>query len=162
MACFMIVGREEPLYELLLEPTLSRREDVARSTQFILHGSLDLVDLQIWTNPATHLKLVDRHNDQFVSAYVTPSGTRFLLLHDGRSDDSIKAFFVDVHELFVKVCFSKLGMSCSHSPQTRAQLPLTQVLLNPLYSPDSRIESKEFDSKARALAKRTLGYRIDA
>lgn len=161
MACFMIVGREEPLYELLLEPTLSRREDVARATQFILHGSLDLVDLQVWTNPATHLKLVDRHNDQFVSAYVTPSGTRFLLLHDGRSDDSIKAFFVDVHELFVKVCFSK--QACfAHTRHGHAHLPLTQVLLNPLYSPDSRIESKEFDSKARALAKRTLGYRIDA
>lgn len=53
MACFMVVGREEPLYELLLEPTLSRREDVARATQFILHGSLDLVDLQVWTNPST-------------------------------------------------------------------------------------------------------------
>ena len=55
MACFMVIGREEPLYELLLEPTLSRREDVARATQFVLHGSLDLVDLQVWTNPVTYV-----------------------------------------------------------------------------------------------------------
>ena len=53
MATFMVVGKNEPLYELSLEASVAKREDIMRASQFILHGSLDLVDLQIWTNPAT-------------------------------------------------------------------------------------------------------------
>lgn len=49
------------------------------------------------------LRPTPRLQDQFVSAYATPSGMRLLLLHDGRSDDAIKAFFTDAHELLVKV-----------------------------------------------------------
>ena len=29
---------------------------------------------------------------------------KFVLLHEARNDDGIKAFFVDVWELYVKVC----------------------------------------------------------
>lgn len=46
---------------------------------------------------------VDRFNNLLVSAYVTPSGARFLLLHDGKSDDAIRGFFGDVHELYLRV-----------------------------------------------------------
>lgn len=38
-----------------------------------------------------------------VTAFVTPGNARFLLLHDGRSDDSIKAFFTEVYELYLRV-----------------------------------------------------------
>lgn len=46
---------------------------------------------------------VDRFNNLTVTAFVTPGNARFLLLHDGRGDDSIKAFFTEVYELFLKV-----------------------------------------------------------
>lgn len=46
---------------------------------------------------------VDRFNNLFVTAYVTPGGARFLLLHDGKSDDACRAFFAEVHELYLRV-----------------------------------------------------------
>jgi trafficking protein particle complex subunit 2 len=57
------------------------------------------------------------------------------MLHDGRNDDAVRAFFVEVHEVYVK------------------------VLLNPFYMPNSRVESRDFDSRVKASAKRHLGYR---
>jgi len=83
----------------------------------------------------SYLKVVDRHNELLVSAYVTPGGGRFMLLHDGRNDDGIRGFCAEVHELYVK------------------------VLLNPFYTPHTRIESRDFDARVRALARRYIGYR---
>ena len=33
----------------------------------------------------------------------TPQDVKFMLLHTGKSDDAIKALFMDVHELYLKV-----------------------------------------------------------
>jgi hypothetical protein len=69
-----------------------------------------------------------------VSAYATPGGARFLLLHDGRAgDDAVKAFFGDVYDAYVR------------------------VQLNPFHTPATKIASKAFDARVRALAKRALG-----
>jgi hypothetical protein len=46
---------------------------------------------------------VDRFNNLFVSAFVTPGGARLLLLHDGRGDDGVRAFFGEVYELYLRV-----------------------------------------------------------
>lgn len=85
---FMIIGHlGAPVYELL-DFAATRREDVARNAQFLLHASLDSVDLAA-ASPATsstYLKVVDRHQEQLVSAYVTPGGARFLVLHDARNE----------------------------------------------------------------------------
>jgi trafficking protein particle complex subunit 2 len=144
----MIVGRDEPLYELDMARGAAgggisspMAGDVSSSglmkpSHFILHSSLDMVDAAVWSNPATFLKTVDRHNELLVSAYTTAGGARFLLLHDGgRNEDGIRGFFVEVHDLY------------------------TKVLLNPFYAPHSRIESRDFDARVRALAKRYLGYK---
>ena len=64
-----------------------------------------------------------------VSAYVTAAQIRFLLLHDGRTDDSIRSFFRDVHELYIR------------------------VLLNPFFVPTAKIRNPGFSQKVRALAK---------
>lgn len=81
----------------------ARREESAHVDEFVLHAALDLVDELMWTTPAMALKVVDRFNDQLVSAFVTASGVKFLLLHETRNDDTVKAFFHEVHELYVKV-----------------------------------------------------------
>ena len=45
--------------------------------------------------PRRYLKVVDRHNEQLVSAYVTPGGAHFLLLHENRNEESVRSFFVE-------------------------------------------------------------------
>ncbi|CAN0125198.1 unnamed protein product, partial [Ectocarpus fasciculatus] len=49
------------------------------------------------------LRLVDKFNEQNVSAFLTAGGAKLMLLHDGRTDDAIRTFFAEVHELYVKV-----------------------------------------------------------
>ncbi len=52
----------------------------------------------------THVaQTVDRFNNLLVSAFVTPGGARFLLLHDGKNDDTIRNFFGEIYELYVRV-----------------------------------------------------------
>jgi hypothetical protein len=92
-----------------------------------------MVDMTMWSTTATYLKVVDRHTEQLVSAYVTPGGARFLVLHEARNEDGIRNFCTEVHELFVKLS------------------------LNPFYAPGSRIENRDFDARVRALARRHLG-----
>ena len=85
------------------------------------------------------LKVVDKFNFQLVSAYVTQGGKTFLLLHNGKSEDAVRAFFTEVHELYVK------------------------FLMNPFYNYDASNEvvdapiiSPYFDSQVRTFAKKLL------
>jgi hypothetical protein len=39
-----------------------------------------------------------------VSAFVTAAQIKFLLLHDGRSEDSVKGFFKEVYDGYLRVC----------------------------------------------------------
>ena len=109
---FVVVGSKEPLYKMEMR---ARREDSAHVDEFVLHAALDLVDELVWTTPNMALKVVDRFNDQLVSAFVTASGVRFLLLHETRSDETIKGFFQEVHELYIKVREKKKQRSSSRS-----------------------------------------------
>jgi hypothetical protein len=46
---------------------------------------------------------VDKFNDLLVSCYNTAGHARLLLLHDSRlSEENIRAFFQEVHELYLK------------------------------------------------------------
>jgi hypothetical protein len=105
MSLFAIVGSKEPLYKVDMK---SRKEESAHVEEFLLHSALDAVDEIMWTTPAMTLKVVDKFNDQFVSGFVTATSVKFLLLHDSRNDDTIKAFFNEVHELYLKVMDNKL------------------------------------------------------
>ena len=167
---FIIVGHlGMPIYELL-DFAGTKREDLARNSQFLLHAALDSVDLSAASASATstYLKVVDRHNEQLVSAYITPGGARFLVLHDARN------------EVRLAVCAlgsSVLGCLCL----THASLPLphthtplqegirafcnevhemyVKILLNPFYTPGSRIDSTDFDQRVQQIARRYVGYK---
>ncbi|KAJ7556686.1 hypothetical protein O6H91_05G093700 [Diphasiastrum complanatum] len=129
-ACFVIVGRNNsPIYESEVG-NAPKKDEAMHQHQFILHAALDIVEDLAWTTNTMYLKSVDRFNDLVVSVYITAGRTRLMLLHDSRSDDGIKNFFQDVHELYMK------------------------VLLNPLYVPGSRITSPYFDTRVRALARK--------
>ncbi|XP_035820667.1 uncharacterized protein [Zea mays] len=108
-ACFVIVSKNDiPIYEAEVG-SAPKKEDLSYHHQFILHAALDVVQDLAWTTNAI-----------------------FMLLHDSRSEDGIKSFFQEVHELYIK------------------------IFLNPLYLPGSRITSSHFDTKVRALARRYL------
>ena len=64
-----------------------------------------------------------------VSAFVTAAQIKFLLLHDGRSDDSIRQFFRDVHEVFLK------------------------VMMNPFFAPRAPVKSTAFYQRVRAISR---------
>jgi hypothetical protein len=70
---------------------------------FVMHAALDAVEEQEWNTNAMHLGVVDRFNNYQVSAFTTAAHIKFLLLHDGRSDEIVKNFFRDVYELYLRV-----------------------------------------------------------
>ncbi|CAM9679862.1 unnamed protein product [Ascophyllum nodosum] len=109
-----------------------RGDESAHLNQFIVHSALDMVDRKQWSTPATYLRLVDKFNEQNVSAFLTAGGAKLMLLHDGRADDAIRSFFAEVHELYVK------------------------LLMNPFYAYDSPIVSPAFDQRVKALARKFL------
>lgn len=106
--------------------------DTAHMFQFIVHASLDVIDETLWTSSNMYLKVIDKFNETSISAYCTAGNCKFLLLHDGKSDDSVKSFFVDVHEVYVK------------------------LLLNPFYEPNTPITTPSFDARIKALVKKHL------
>jgi hypothetical protein len=61
----------------------------------------------------TVVQVVDKFNDLLVSCYNTAGHARLLLLHDSRlSEESIRAFFQEVHELYVKARAARRSLRC--------------------------------------------------
>ena len=79
-----------------------------------------------------YLKSIDKFNQWFVSAFVTASQARFIIVHDVRNDDGIKSFFTEMYETFVK------------------------HLMNPFYVKDTPIKSPMFEKKAQMYGKKFL------
>ena len=71
--------------------------------QFVLHAALDAVNEQIWTSTNMHLGTVDKFNNLMVAAYATAAHVKFLLLHDGKNEETIRLFFKDVYDIYVRV-----------------------------------------------------------
>jgi trafficking protein particle complex subunit 2 len=65
-----------------------------------------------------------------ISAYATQGGKIFLLLHNGKSEDAVRAFFVEAHEAYVK------------------------YLINPFVDIDAPITSPHFSAYIRNIGKK--------
>jgi hypothetical protein len=130
---FLIVGRNEPLYSSEFTTSQTPVSDsIIRQNYFVMHSALDLVDKCAFTYPSMYLKTVDKVNHQMVTVFLTACHVKFMLLHCGKGDDVMKAFFMEVYELYVKLS------------------------MNPFYQFDSHITSKDFDERVRAIGRRYL------
>ena len=99
---------------------------------FIIHSSLDIVEDLQWVKNSMYLKVIDNFYGYYISAYVLPTNVKFLLLHEVKSEESIKQFFFELNDLYVK------------------------TLLNPFYNVNNVIKSTSFDLKVKGLAKKYL------
>lgn len=80
----------------------------------------------------SYLKVIDKYNEWLISAYITATGDRLLILHDVKNDEPIRVFFLEVYELYLK------------------------FLLNPFYERGQAIDSAAFDGKVRGIARKYL------
>eukprot|EP00930_Biecheleria_cincta_P060202 TRINITY_DN45896_c0_g1_i1.p1 TRINITY_DN45896_c0_g1~~TRINITY_DN45896_c0_g1_i1.p1 ORF type:complete len:158 (-),score=27.59 TRINITY_DN45896_c0_g1_i1:23-463(-) len=121
----IIIGKDDsPIYEADLSSD-GHREDSPHLDQFIISAALDIVDETVWTTSSMFVRVVDKFNDFHVSGYCTAGHVKMMLLHKARNEDAIRAFFAEVHDLFIK------------------------AMMSPFQTPDQRIESPEFDKRVR-------------
>lgn len=99
---------------------------------FIVHAAIDIVEDVQWRSNSLYLKAVDEFYGYYISAFVTPGNIKFLLLHETKNDESIRQFFNEVNDLYVKTA------------------------LNPFYSVNDPITSAVFDLKVKQLGKKYL------
>ncbi|KRY84614.1 Translationally-controlled tumor -like protein, partial [Trichinella pseudospiralis] len=94
--------------------------------QLIAHASLDIVDELAAEQSHMMIKQVEKYNEWNISAFVTASGVRFLMLHTAKNDEGIKNFFIEIYEMYIKLAmnpFHRIGEKIeSPAFHKRAQL----------------------------------------
>ncbi|KAL6453899.1 TRS20 Trafficking protein particle complex subunit 20 [Candida maltosa Xu316] len=147
---FTIIGtKDNPLYELEFSSfkntsvssadttvNIPGKSQFPQSTKellpFIANSSLDLIDDQTYNNSILNLGKIDQFYGLSINAYILQSQVKFLLCYNCKEETSIKQFFQEVNELYVK------------------------CLMNPFYNVNDAIISPDFDLKIKQLARKYL------
>ncbi|KAL1861009.1 TRAPP subunit [Paecilomyces lecythidis] len=152
-----------------------RFPDAARyMNQFIIHSSLDVVEEVQWMNGAMYLKHIDTHppTAAHISAFLAPSGARFLLLHQPPQLPSSSS-----SSLAASMSASALGGGSSSrasstsiaanptSPQTEEAIRqflnevyenYVKTVMSPFYKQGTEIRSPVFRSRVIAAGRKWL------
>ncbi|EER31645.1 conserved hypothetical protein [Candida tropicalis MYA-3404] len=145
---FTIIGtKDNPLYELEFSSFKSTnitssdnqipgKSQFTPSTKellpFIANSSLDLIEDQTYSNSILNLGKIDQFYGLSINAYILQSQVKFILCYNCKEETSIKQFFQEVNELYVK------------------------YLMNPFYNVNDAIISPDFDLKIKQLARKYL------
>ncbi|RCK55692.1 Trafficking protein particle complex subunit 20 [Candida viswanathii] len=145
---FTIIGtKDNPLYELEFSSFKSTnlastdnhipgKSQFTPSTKellpFIANSSLDLIEDQTYSNSILNLGKIDQFYELSINAYILQSQVKFILCYSCKEETSIKQFFQEVNELYVK------------------------CLMNPFYNVNDAIVSPDFDLKIKQLARKYL------
>lgn len=133
-----------------------QKEDHKHLNQFIAHAALDLVNEHIWKTNNMHLKIVDKFNQWYVSAFVTATNIRFVMVHDNKHDDGIKNFFNEMYETYIKVRPKNSNFLRTRMNANLLIVDLFQYTMNPFYKLNTPIKSVGFEKKAQLYGKKYL------
>lgn len=139
---FTILGSTDtPLYELDIgtykqsqgDGSVSFPVEIDQLKQFIVNGSLDILqDVQFKSNQI-FFKNLDSFYGYNILAFLTQGNAKFMILTNTKvNDESIRQFFIELNELFVK------------------------KILSPFYKVNSPITDIQFDQRVKLLAKKYL------
>ncbi|PYH85419.1 Sedlin [Aspergillus uvarum CBS 121591] len=177
-----------PLFNIAFGTSKSGGDGIARfrfpdtaqyMNQFIIHSSLDMVEEAQWMNGNMYLKHIDTYPpaSAYISAFLTPSGARFLLLHQppnaagpnanagsGITGSSILGGSFSAGSSSARASASSIAANPT-SPQTEEAVRqfMTEVyenyvktVMNPFYRQGMEIRSAVFRSRVTAAGRKWL------
>ncbi|PWY70491.1 trafficking protein particle complex subunit 2/Sedlin [Aspergillus heteromorphus CBS 117.55] len=176
-----------PLFNIAFGTSKSGGDGIARfrfpdtaqyMNQFIIHSSLDVVEEAQWMNGNMYLKHIDTYPpaSAYISAFLTPSGARFLLLHQPPQLPTNASSATTGSSSLLGSSFSGSAGSSSRasassvaanptSPQTEEAVRqfMTEVyenyvktVMSPFYRQGMEIKSSVFRSKVTAAGRKWL------
>ena len=129
---FAIVGtNDSPLFEYSHSKTNTIQSPTSENKhlqQFITLAALDIVDEVVFQTQQLYLKIIDKHYEQNVSAFVMHCGLRLIVLHENLRQDDLGKFMTHCAELVRK------------------------LMLNPFWEQNSKITNNLFRQRVESLA----------
>ncbi|KAL3311406.1 Trafficking protein particle complex subunit 2 [Cichlidogyrus casuarinus] len=111
----IVTPNDNPIFEMSYSLVSSGDKILTpdHNDQFRAFASLDQINEKLRFSETPYLKNVDKFNEWFVNAFISPAreyktypidfeGLKFILLHSGLADDKIKSFFYDSYETYIK------------------------------------------------------------